>query len=183
MIANICILYARDYDNFHIISDQDQASNKNKCLTRVRKKQLQSCCSYGNIEISSQSDAVCQWDIKMLKLKSLIIIGITSSSSPNKTIFQQKDGHHYAIFNDSWKYKETANMFHKDSSLPRFNEGDIVSICLNLKKGNGELSMTVNNRNKYNVYSNVKRGQDISYRLMVVLHTMHDSVEITSFTK
>ena len=181
MISNIIILYTRDYDHFHVISDQCQASNNSKCLTKMTK--VLPSCSYGYIVISSQSDTVCEWKIKICKLRGRIQIGITSSSSENKSIFRQKDGHHYAISKDSYQYNEITNCLHSNPSIPRLNEGDLVSICLNLKERNGQFSITVNDGNECIVYSNVKRGQDISYRLVVMLYKMHDSVEIKNFTK
>ena len=183
MISNIIILYVRDDASFDIISKDMELSNNNKCLTKIKTEGFD-YCNYGKIVIPSASDTVCQWDVKMLKLTSTFRIGISSCSIPNKSMFKQMEDYHYYLFyNDSWKWEVNHKLFAPDPSVPAFLEGDMVSIHLNLKDEDGQLSIAVNDGDKYIAYSDIKRGQDISYRLMVIPSNIHDSVKIISFTK
>ena len=183
MITNIIILYVNIDEYFDIISDDAQLSNNKQCLTKIEKGLLSASgnCNYGKIVIASQSDAVCQWNIKIHKIKTIFRIGISSSSSPNQTMYQQRDEHHYVFYNDTWTYDHSTNSFAPRSSVPSFGEGDVVSIHLDLKDENGQLSIEVNDGIKYNVYSKIMKGEDISYRLMFIPKSVDDSVEIMHF--
>ena len=186
MISNIIILYVRDDEVFDVISEDVQLSNNNKCLTKINSKRY-GCGSYGRIVIPSQSGIFCQWDIKVLKLGNTFRIGISSCLLANETVFHQI-GNHYVLYSDSWKWSHTTatllpQLVLPDADLPSFKEGDVVSIYLDLRGQNGKLSIAVDDGNKYIAYSNIKRGEDISYRLMVIPKSINDSVEIIGFRK
>ena len=189
MISNICILYVRDDEIFHMIGDNVKLSNNKKCLTKINANGWKNC-NFGINEIPSKSDSICQWDVKVIDLhpglgRSIFRIGVSSSTLVNKNMchYHAKEGDYYVIYNDKYKCEESTKLFQPDRQLPEFGVNDIVSIYLHLKKEDGNLSVAVNGGDKYMVYSDIKRGENISYRLMVALNIINDSVEIVNFTR
>ena len=176
--------YVHDDESLHIISKGIKVSKNGKCLTLINALYGADCFNFGQITIPSQSDIICQWDIKVIKLlNDSLKIGITSSASPNKSIFSQREEHHYVFLNNSWAWSVSLSFFLPRSYQPSFKEGHLVSIHLNLKDDNGKISLVINGGDEWIGYENIKRGYDISYRLMAVLGNVDDCVEIVNFLK
>ena len=174
MITNICILYIGDDEIFHNIGNNAKLSKNMKCLTKTSINGWSKCNFFGYLEIPSKSETICQWDVKVIALNHTL-------NQLRIGVHVKKYGYHYAIDNRQFKFMRY-KFFH-DQHLPTFDVNDIVSVHLNLKDEYGKISFSVNGGNKHIAFGEIKRGENIAYRLIVSLHNVGDSVEIVNFIK
>ena len=179
MISSVCILYFRDDEIFDVIGDDIKLSENKKSVTKIEKDRNYANNSYGIIEISSMSNLIYQWDLKIVQKKKAdaLAVGIASNQIPNKQIENDKDGIFYVcgdhghIFGDSIDEQIDA----------KFDTNDIVSIHLDLQKL--QISFAINGEKKGSSFKKIQKASEIKYRLVVSLGNTGDCIEIINFTK
>ena len=182
MISNICILYFYDYDIF------DMVHNKHLCKVNDDKRVMVTdndgwwVHSFGKNQIASNKSIVCKWNLNVNCNKGECVIGITDINvdkhdfKVGHDIIWECDGNHCLYFVQDGSIFENKHKWRFWGS--KFMRGK-VSIKLDLKKK--QVSFVVNDKDQGIAYSDVKIGEDITYRLVVALKDEDDFVEIESF--
>ena len=180
MINAICILYFRDDEIFNAINKDMKLSENQKKITKQDNDWNWKNCSFGIIEIESKSDMICQWDLNIKSRPTWyggIIVGIASQQTLDADpCVKGEDDYRYCYANCGAKYtngvKKAYGKEWSDCTL---------SIHLNLKLR--QLSFSVNNVNQGIAFENIKKSENIKYRLMVSLFYKESFVEIINFYK
>ena len=111
-----------------------------------------------------------------------ISIGIASQQIPNQDIDDCKmnntDCNYYMFCGN--------NIMSIEDAIPEkygrdWNDGDEISINLDLKQGNIRLS--INGDDQGVAYDNIKQSKSIKYRLFVSLYSVKDCVELLNFSR
>ena len=177
------MLFFSDDEIFDIIGANIKVSANKKCITKELKDEITiwNNNTYGINEISSMSDMIYKWDLKIISdnnKKKGVLIGISSVRSPAED-FEAQEGHHYAyiavgtIFvnsHDQWKCYGDA-----------FGNNDIV--CMQLDLDQRQLRFSVNGRDEGVAYDDIHKDVDTNYRLMVSMGNKDCGVEIVNFSK
>ena len=187
-ICLLCALYFSPNDYFEIVSENKvKLSNGMTTATKISKyRHGEGETTFGSILISSTSKCICEWDINIDNLKHghTILVGIASSpfdpneychdTYTNKTF--DPEHHHAYVYGSSGQNRSWQGDWNKKGN--RFTQGDMVSIYLDLKTK--ELRFYVNG-----IYSDVTfdvaTGEDISYRLAIVLIYKGCQVTLSQF--
>ena len=192
MIQAICILYYKDDEVFDIINDKIiKLSENKKIITRFymnpkETNHVDNNTSYGMLEIPSNSEAICKWDLKILMANTSdhIFIGVTHKHNKNKNICMPgdeiKDNPYYVYGNSSWckGFKRKLLIVNKG---PFWQNGDKVSIVLDLK--HAEMKLEINGIVCGNIFKNIVKSATVTYRLFVAIRDVGAGVEIVDFTK
>eukprot|EP01084_Bolivina_argentea_P299262 515825_1 len=187
LISCICILYFRDDEIFVTTGTKVKLSNNKKCIEKIANEYSYSNCSYGLIEISSNDNIKCQWDLKINKKKThphypsggFIIMGINSSkqANPDKDC-RIIDANYYVCSSGVGLNEYQSRIWYPYGKM--WVENDKVSLCLDLKSK--QIRFLTNDNDQGVAFNNIKTGNDIKYRLCVSLYAQ-SIVEIVNFTK
>ena len=193
MIDAICILYFRDDERFAIINKRKiTLSQDGKSITRNNIEELPSYwnISYGIMEVDSMSNMIYEWRLRIVKqaikhpkygVKCFIWFGITSFIDTNAQFYHPIRGKFYEF---QGVHKSCRQTFWGYECFPYgegYNEGDIVTICLDLKRA--EIRLNVNEKVQEVAFENVIKEQGVKYRMSVRLPCPQDCVEILTFEK
>lgn len=109
-------------------------------------------------------------------------IGIASKIVTDERIDRIKDIYYY-VFCDypGHGFKNSHLDDHYLTYGDQFGWGDIVTIHLDLKRA--EIRLHINDKEQEVAYSNVKKADNVKYRLVVSLCNPDDCVEIVDFHK
>ncbi len=184
MISSICILYYRDDEIFDITGDDIKLSQNKKCITEIGAE-YRCNCNYGIIEVSSNSDNVYRWDLKIIKQPQQYWSIFAGLSSVRKlgdiwSLCRENGGASIYMYANLGSIYD-ANKAHWTMYGQRFRENDTVSIILDLQKQ--QITYLVNEEDQGIAYKNIIKNDDIKYQLLVVLRNHNDCVEITNFNK
>ena len=209
-ISSLCTFYYHSNDYFHskfINEEYTKILNNGKTLKQLvdvnaEPSAMKGCTSFGSALVPSISKSICKWDIKINKLTDgTIICGVSSKPYDTNDFFhwkwdkdqfqnnQESDTKLKAIdcskfnrvsygYGDSGQYIRYGQNFNHGTSW--FNEGDIVSVCLNLQ--NRTLRFDVNNKQTV-TFENIEISHDIDYRLAIVMYEANESISIYKFTQ
>ena len=175
MIGSMCILFFRDDEIFDIIGKNVKASSNKKCITKLMNHWYKHSC--GIMEISSMSDLICKWDLKISTVDKekedikAIFIGIASG--------KDFKGHVYGYIGFGTIYKMDGN-----DNQPKYGDeygDDDISIKEDLKQG--EMRFLVNGKDQGIAYRDIYKDKDVKYRLIVSICGKDVSVEIINFSK
>ena len=183
MINVMCILYFRDDDTFDILSKNGvRLSSDNKMITKVGGCSFvgSECNNYGNMVIESESEYVLKWDLQIIKCSPsfAVFVGIASEQNPNTSISTIVSIPGHFIFASN-QYKRRSEDTRWSIFGKFWNDGDKISIILDLKKG--ELSLMINDKDQGVALEDIPKSKDIKYRLFVTLRYDGDSVKILNF--
>ena len=188
-IAAICILYFFDPEMFKNIAKCIKSSEDKKLITKITHREAWHNSSYGSIEIDSESDIICQWDLKISNENGAdggIVVGIASKEASDAYIWKSlaaSDDYMYLFGN--WGGRHDGRLVHNQdygtfkSTERRYINNGKISICLNLKLR--QLSFSVDDVDQGIAFKNIKKGENINYRLMVSMSHQNSSVEIIQF--
>ena len=184
VIKAMCILYFREEEIFDIISDNGiKLSENKKIITKITRYTISSLdCSnnYGIIEIPSESDSICRWDLKVINNDyDSIAVGIASKRIPNSKIYRKEEECIYYLFSEKCMKRNGA--LWKSRFGDDFGKGDQVSINLDLRRA--EVELLINGNKKGIRFQNIVKAHDIGYWLIVSLDNHNDCVEIMNFTR
>ena len=185
MINAICILYFRDDETFNVIAQGVESSANQKRISKILSERVIGENNYGINEMVSTTQFIYQWNLRVVKCgDNDIIFGITS----NKKAHLFGDGYNYAFSRFGEKTCTIRNSLYfspyiiKNSYGKRVEQGDIVTIIVDFKKGH--IKIAINGIEQGILSKNVFTGhKDIKYRLNVCLFGEGDCVEITNFSK
>lgn len=197
MVSSICILYFRDDETFDTTSHSVILSSDHKSITKRANHFDWSNNCYGIIEVDSQSQLICQWDLKINRsiYNHGIRVGLLATESLNKQIpvsdnyyiywshpSSGKKTHHHAYYIADDVYNRWTGYNGRWFGYGnRFVEDNEVSICLDLKKS--EIRFLVNFIDQGIAFTKIRKGPDIRYRLTVSIFYPTDVVEIKNFYK
>ena len=196
MIDAICILYFRDDERFAIINERKiTLSQDGKSITRNYDEEAGLYCnmSYGMMEVDSMSNMIYEWRLRIVKAQTLctqstifghvffkthhIIFTITEFTGTHRMRDEEKFYEFYGASKSSheleWRMKEPYG--------EAYYEGDVVTICLDLKRA--EIRLNINEKVQDVAFENVTKEQGLKYRMAVTLPCNQDCVEILSFEK
>ena len=186
-ISSLCVLYFREDEIFGITGQNVKVSDDGKSITKINRHCFNNN-SYGIIHVSSMSDCVCRWDLKINKLSTIygVIIGVSSSLCPDQKLLHHRDeSSHYAMWNGVFLYDREHLIKERppwrDIKGRCWKENDKISLVLDLVKE--EIRFLVNGVDQGTVYKHVKKADDITYRLMVSMFDIGASVEILNFSR
>ena len=178
-ISNICIIYYRDDECFDKIEPGITAKKNNKIVTVDCMTGDNFIFSFGKIGISSTTEVVCQWDIKIrsknttqLFMYKSIIFGV---ASVNSGLINHKTKNFYETDGSIFGYKTGWNDAYVSGIY------DVISVHLDLKKRN--VKFFVNGKLQKNEIHPIEIGDDVKYRLMVGMQQELDSVEILRYVQ
>lgn len=191
LVSAICILYVREDEIFYKISDNGIKRDEN--AKKVIKEKFDDCLynnNYGYIQIASDSDYIIQWDLKVItkSIRCGITIGITNFEDVNNAIEECNDmacymfSENLCITANGWNYYGSygnSGGFGENGNY--FCDGDLVSLNLNLRKG--QIKLFVNGQDEGIAFRNISRSDKIKYRLFVTLKNIGDSVKIINFIR
>ena len=179
VISNICILFFAEnvyneiFDNLRIGKNVKLTKN-NKCIEITKFGCDNTTNVFGNISIFSLNNIKCKWELNIVGKCCQYFIGISSGFDIidfNKPIYEQMhngEGHHYIYYS----FGNTPIMFLNRCVIWKWygwrygdHNNDKLTIDLNMKKG--ELKYCVNEKDHGIAFNNIKKGNDIFYRLFV----------------
>ena len=176
MIHAICILYFRPAEIFNLIKNGDIKLSENKrVITKIAGIGYVNV-NYGILKISSETDTICVWTLKMngCKMARSILFGIASSEQKVNT---WRCNNRYLFWGGM---KSTTDADWSDYGKI-VKPGDIVSIHLDLRKA--EIELIINDDDQGVAFKNVAKSKEIEYHMLVTLPNINDSVEIVNFTQ
>lgn len=183
MIQSICLLYFYQEEMFDIVNEFMKVSENRKCITKQSSWGWENC-NYGSTQIQSMSSNKYTWNIKIRKLKPHgLWIGIKDSVNTNMPAY--KASNYYLMWadgsirtsNDSASYWKSIR---RGSGSSKFRDNDDLALMLDLQSA--ELSLSVNHNNPKVIFKDIKKDNDIEYRLTASLFYVGDSVEILDFS-
>ena len=182
LISALCILYFDEDEIFEFTGKGVIISDNKKCISSGRGSGFLSLSNqnYGSIQIPSMSGAVCQWDIRINKMRQIvsIFVGISSLVTPDpKEPLHTDGGHHYLIHDSDRKYNNGARWIPYKAV---FAEGDKVSVRLDLTKR--QIRFYVNDEDQGVAYYDIVTKNNVTYRLMISLGVFVEA-EILNFTR
>ena len=186
MITAICILYARDDEIFGIVSDNGiELTENKKIITKIDKKSWNNS-NYGINEISSMDDWFYKWNFRVNSVTNprQLMFGISSKQAPNcytGLMYNECIGCVYCKFRSKEKNCSSINYLAWIKYCDEIKEGDIISLCLDLKRAT--IKLIINGKDYVIAFQNIQRSMDINYRFFVTLYHMNDCVEILNFTR
>ena len=181
MIIVLCILFFRRDEIFQVFDEKEiQLSSNKKCITKINRYGRTHI--YGSNEISSIVNCKYEWKLRTNERGGSIAIGIGSLNFTTKPFNKLRGFNHLYLSNgdrimvqqgEYCKYELYGCKF-------KWNEVNEISICLDL--GRAELKFILNGMDQGIAFKNIKKREDVKYRLMVTLWSVDDSVEIQSFS-
>ena len=190
----LCALYYDSRDYFEIIPDTVSLSEDKLSVTKITEYNIEyGDTSFGSMLIPSTSKYICKWDLKIDNLyhrNGVILVGISSKPfNPNvschtdakwKTEDSEQDikDHHAYVYGSGGQNKRFEGDW--EDKGPRFGVGDVVSVHLDLKEN--KLTFCCNDVDS-EIKFNVKKGENIEYRLAVVLFDKDNQVTIKDFNQ
>ena len=181
MLKALCILYYRNDEIFHLISDNGiKLSENKKIIANICEFNAYNNSNFGINEILSESKAIYVWSLRIIKQSVQrqrndgITIGISSKYAVNEDVMRWSEPF-YAF----WEGKKGSNNEWGNYSA-RYRDGDEVSMHLDLVKA--EIKLIINRKDQGVAFTDVKQSTSIKYRLLVCLSGKNDCVEITDFT-
>ena len=178
LVTAVCILYLGDNETFEIVSASLKLSDDKKVITKCRDDTMD-YCAYGCIKISSTSDVICRWNIKLNHMDRYLRVGVSSQCDilKYKMLMTNLTGYNYFYDNDGSRYNGETWSYGLKRSLPN----DVVSVYLDLTKK--EVAFYVNDQKQDIICPDIVVAEDIEYRLFVSLVEQGDSVQILDFHK
>ena len=185
MVNAICILYFRDDEVFEINHDNMKVSENKKTITKISDNWGWTSCSYGLNAINSNSDMTYQWDLNIKNPEGKeagIVVGIASRTKSFRDVWTctLAPGDLMYLYGN-WGHVCDRRDVDKEYGTGISDGNGKISIHLDLKLG--QLSFSVNDVNQGIAFENIKKNQDIQYRLVVSLFYVGASVEIINFHK
>ena len=181
LISSICILYSREDEVFHVISNNGIKVSENKKMISKIDGKKGSNNNYGITKVSSTSNFTYRWNLKFINEKGtgLIYFGIASKLSPNSHLVEVENNVYYG-FHSCAKFSHTA-VGHDRYGKSGYGKGDEISIILDLTQK--EIKLVINGEDQGIAFGNVQKSDDITYQLFVELWAVNDCVEIVDFSK
>ena len=188
MISCICLLYFRDDEEFAHSYKCLQLSENQRKITQTWNI-YSMCYGHGKIQIPSTSNIICRWKVRIHPANNsnnvTRIIGISSNKETNCQWFDNLQGVHYAVkttkIHGNIRYFKVYDGNQWQSCFKSWQDGDIISICLNLSKNT--LTFKVNGYLINPIMTNIHKNDAIKYHLMVGMSCLDAVVEILSFTQ
>lgn len=173
-ITEICILYYRSDEIVSIIGDKAKLSENKKTITAIDDSWWHEN-NFGINEVPSNVGGVYEWKLKIISDagQTGIQFGITSMVETHERIWQ---GSYYLFCNG---FKRNTHQWELGEAL--FKEGQQVSLFLDLNKA--EIKMSVDGGDVIVVFKNVKKSNDIKYRLVISMYSKGNAIEIVSFSQ
>ena len=174
LISALSILYYHQDEIFEYIADDVKVSQDKKSITKINECNWQNN-SYGIIEISSMSNIICKWDLRITSLKDSanLIMGVSSIQVLNDD-FEDHSGIHYAIWDDG-ELNDCGEWISRSLGT-EIVEGDQVSIILDLPKA--QFRVSVNGGEDIMAFENIERKEKVKYKLMVSMYGPQTAVQI-----
>ena len=180
-ISDICILYYYQDEIFHIVSKQVKVSEDGRSITKIRGGWANT--NYGITEIESNTNNIYRWDFNMKKLQSYhVMIGIMDSKYINPDSYFMNTGAKncsYIQWGIGWTYETKNGSWPRSSANEDWmfqHDGDKVSMILDLSQS--KLTFIINDKVTINAYDDIKKSDDIKYRMFVTMWNRDDCVEI-----
>ena len=159
LIFFICLLYYHEYDIFGPISKECEISGKtNNIITRNELYYLW-VSAYGAQWIPSNTNNKYEWKMNYIKGDKNVIVGIVNNNHHCNTYQGLARSNSYTyLFYGSFNTKST-NM--------RCNEGDTITMILNLETSSLQFIVSNNKNNEVmsETINDIKKGENIKYRL------------------
>ena len=181
MIAAICILYFRDDEIFDVINEDMKLAPNKKLITKFQNDDDFKNNSYGINEISSMSDMIYEWVLKIHNLNATdsITFGIATKQIPSKEFDEDEAELYYAFDGEGESTNHSSNTWKSYGNT--WSKNDIITMSLDLAKA--QISLSINGQNQGVAYENVVKSVDAKYRLFASLVDIGDCVEILNFSR
>ena len=188
-IGSICILYYRADEIFDSVGSEVILSEDKRTITKTDPTQQDiPVCNYGLIQIPTNGDSICRWDLRINKkeMYSGIRIGLSTTRTMGK--FWEIVSNNDTEKNTLCLYSSYAARFDPIESEVQwpdygkeYGENDVVSIILDLTKRS--INYLLNDKDQGIAYENIGRNEDTKYQLLVALESQDDCVEIINFSR
>ena len=184
MISSICILYYHEDEIFGNVSKETKISKDGKCITKMSKSW--SNTNYGINEIESSADNTYRWDFSLKRLKGhdhMLFIGITAPKQMHtERHICGSDERNSSYFR--WAFGRNWDPVNEKLIIPKekvkFYQGDKISMILDLSKSS--LAFMINDKFKTIAYDDIKKADNIQYRMFVSIYFPDDCVEMLNFS-
>ena len=187
-ISSLCTLYYHLCDYFELIPDSTSISNNKRCIKQQVVHHRHT--NFGFMKIASKGKSICEWHLNYTEgdhgssYRQIVWIGISSKPfNPNAYCHSQPgdlDHKHFAYgYGNRQAYNYYGGCWNYLDSLA-FEPGDKLCLVLNLKKR--ILKLLINERDCGHTFG-VKTGDDIDYRLAVIIFRRGSTVTLTKFTQ
>ena len=185
LIPSLCILYFDFCDFFAIIPNgviykSDDKKSISSIFGGVRR-------CYGSAIISSDSNCICKWDLKILNIpkssrsRTCIKIGIASTELSAENNQKKKLGDRFYVHsNYRWCKTHTGFAHHRIEKMSKYYTGDVITITLNMKEKKVSF---YNHTSKTQRNIEMKDFEGYEYRLAIIMNTVNISVCIDKFTQ
>ena len=187
-ISLLCALYYYTYDQFlELPPDMDLTKDEE---TIGIANSNRDCFSFGELVISSTSNGVYRWNLRVLSTENHMRIGIMSSPwnvhrSMIDLFVQRSDSQKFYLYCPTYGRKpithEDFPWDDGDIDSKQLRDNDIVCMELNLRKKS--VRFYINNEDRGIVCNRIQVGKDIQYRLAVSLVKGNPSMSIIKFTE
>ena len=187
MISAICLCYFREDEIFDIINEKDTTLSSARKVIKCIKKRTDYDShnnNFGAIQVSSMNDLIYEWKLKIVNTNwDSISVGIASKIVTDKRL-EYIDDIYYYLFCCDYPGHGFKTCHLNDRYLKYGEEsgrGDIVIIHLDLKRA--EIRLNINDKVQEVAFENVKKAEDIKYRLVVGMSNYGDCIQIVDFRK
>ena len=184
MICYLCLSYYYHGECFEKAGDDLKISNDKTTVEKVANGMFDvnfRNTSYGKTWIDSSINQIVEWKFKINTINNGIYICLVSKDNRlNRDCNTRADAPNFGFSNygDIIMYGgEVANDGRK--VVKRFYENDEISMIVNTK--DGEIYLQRNGGIKALMVKNIKRGDDIKYKMAVSIRKYLDSVTLLDF--
>ena len=188
-IADVCFNYYFESEYFAIVGENITISGDRNIITKANKDSTWNNTSYGRQRISAKqtNQSIYHWIFRLDGYRGGgLLIGITSNTTKNiiNEPFYKINGYcNYGV--NIFNGKKVSN----DGFLPfihkRINKGDFVNMVLDMSQGILKYSflydLSFDDGTKNQIAWNIKRGDDIEYRIAISIGWKDSSVSIQQF--
>ena len=136
--------------------------------------------TYGNQWIPSLSKVIVTWKFNA-KNSEFIMMGITSNDDCQSLDFSTKNGSSTYAFTSDGQWSIAEGLHSGDRKQMKFDKDDHISFVLDLI--NREVLLQVNNQKKNVLWTDVKVGAEIQYKLAVCMVWLKNEITLIDFCK
>lgn len=183
-LASIIVQYFASVEMFKTIAKCVELSEDKLSVTKKKGESDWRNACYGSVTIPSKSNIICEWELKISNPPGEtagIVLGIARKEDITQYLWDTlKDKDQYVYAYGNWSAKTNArDIDNVDYGDGEYHDNCKVKIHLNMKLG--QISFSIEDLNHGIAFDNIKKGDDIEYRLMVSLFFVGGKVEILDF--
>ena len=186
LVPSLCILYFDCGDIFEIIGNGLVYVDNDRSTVLMQKKILAASHCFGSVIVSSKSNCICKWDLKMINIPQTvatsIVVGIASTRKDGRLSGFNLGDQYYIYSNYRWcrDHIGSRNRDSDDGGMTKYFSGDIVTITLDMVK---KTVTFYNHTSKLDLSIDMTDTDKFDYRLAVAIRQPNTSICIDKFTQ